>query len=795
MLRDVLFAARALRRSPVLLATAVMTLALGIGVSTGVFTVAYGLLMKPLPYAEPAGLVAIALHREAQPDSDVGVKLPEVGEWTRRTRAFARIAGYAGAEFTLRGVGDTRSVRGAMVTDGFFDLLGMPPQEGSTANVASANPEAVLSSKLANQLGRFGDWRMRGFTLGTGHFSATAIMPSAFTYPSDRFELWIPADAVPRISFFKDDDQRDFKLIARLAPGATLAQARDDASRVAMELNEGVIEPRRRYAWVKPLDEDRQRQARTTMVPFAAGAALVLAIACANVSGLLASRAAARRREFAVRRALGGDTKQLLRAAFAESVTLALGGWILGLVIAHGVVRAFVTFGAEALSGLQNAHLDPVAVFGSFLLCLLVGVVSGAAPAWRALRSEAGSVLKQTTDRGARSGVAARGTLVVAQVALTIVLLVCAGLLTRTVTKIVNAERGFVLQHASATRLLLGEGIRWNATDKIPVVDQLLLRTRALPGVVAAGVGSDLPPGGSQLMMTIRVTLGNKSEVFPLNLSAVTPGYLEGIGAQLIAGRLFEERDRLEKVPPVVVTETAARRLFFGREAVGRKWPAAIPTPAGRVQPTVIGVVRDVKYGGLDREAPAALFAPFGTLAPTQAFLVIRSSGDPMTLAPDIRRVVQQLDSSLPLFPPKSLEEVVAGSIADRRLRLQLSVVFAAMALVLAAVALWGAIAQTVVDRRRELAIRMALGSTDSEAVSLVVRGGLLLIGIGVATGVLAAALSARGLRHLLHGVTPLDPLTFVAGVAIAAIVSVIACYVPARRAAAISPSELLRDA
>ena len=794
MLRDVLFAARALRRTPVLLATAVLTLALGIGVSTGVFTVAYGLLMKPLPYAAPETLVAIGQHRPGQPDADVGVKLPEVDEWRRRTRAFAHIAGYAGGEFALRGVGETRSVRGAMVTDGFFDLLGVPPQEGSTIDVAGAHPVAVLTSKLADQFGRLGEWRTRGFTLGASHFSAAAIMPSAFTYPSDRFDLWLPAAAVPNISFFKNDDQRDFKLIARLGPGVTLAQARDDAARVSMELNEGLTEFRRRYAWVKPLDEDRRRQARTAMVPFAAGAVLVLVIACANVSGLLASRAAARRREFAVRRALGGETAQLLGAAFAESVTIALGGWVLGLVIAHLVVRAFVAFGAEALSGLQYARLDAVAVIASFFLCLLVGIVSGAAPALRALRTEAGAVLKQTTDRGARSG-AARGALVVAQVALTIVLLVCAGLLTRTVTKIVNAERGFELQHASATRLLLGDGIRWNATDKVPIVDQLLSRIRALPGVTAAGIGSDLPPGGSQLMMTIRVTRENQSEVFPLNLSAVTPGYLEGIGVRLIAGRLFEERDLLEKVPSVVVTESGARRLFFGREAVGRKWPATLPTPAGRVQPTVIGVVRDVKYGGLDREAPAALFAPFGTLAPTQVFLVIRSNGDPMALAPDIRRVVQQLDPSLPVFPPKSLEEVVAASIADRRLRLQLSVVFAALALVLAAVALWGAIAQNVVDRRRELAIRMALGSTDGEAVSLVVRGGLLLIGIGVAAGVLGAALSARGLRHLLHGVTPLDPLTFVAGVAIALLVSVIACYVPARRAASISPSELLRDA
>ena len=778
-----------------LLATAVLTLALGIGVSTGVFTVAYGLLVKPLPYAEPDRLVSIVLHRKAHPGSDVGAKLTEIDEWKRRTRAFSHIVGSATAEFSLRGVGDSRSVRGAMVTDGFFELFGVAPQEGSTRDATGANPTAVLTSKLADQLGRHGEWRARGFTLGAAHFSAAAVMRPEFTYPSERTDLWVPAEAVPRISLFQNDDTRDFRLIARLAPGVTLAQARDDAGRVAIELNQGQIEPRWRYAWVRPLDEDRRRQAQTTMVPFAAGAVLVLAIACANVSGLLASRAVVRRREFAVRRALGSDTLQLLRAAFTESLTIAVAGWALGLLLAHFVIRAFAVLGAEALGGLQGIGLDAVTVAGSLVLCAVVGLLSGAAPALRAIGSEAGTVLRDTSERGGRTGVVARGALVVAQMALTIVLLVCAGLLTRTVMKIVQSERGFELQHASATRLLLGDGIRWNANEKIPVVQQLLSRLRALPGVVAAGVGSDLPPGGSQLTMTIRVTLGEKSELFPLNLSAVTPGYLEGIGVQLVSGRLFDERDVGAKVPAVVISQAAARRLFQDRDPVGRKWLAAIPTPAGRVQPVVIGVVRDIKYVGLDQDAPAVLFAPFGVLAPTQAYVVVRTSGDPMTMAPDIRRVVQELDPSLPAFPSKSLEEVVAGSIADRRLRLQLAIGFAALALILAAVALWGAIAQSVVERRRELAIRMALGSTDREAVSLVVRQGLLLMGIGASAGILGAVLSARGLRHLLHGVTPLDPVSFAAGIAVAGVVSLIACYVPARRAAAISPSELLRDA
>ena len=778
-----------------MLATAALTLSLGIGVSTGVFTVAYGLLLKPAPYADPSRLVSITIFRPAQAERDVGLKLPEVDDWRRRSRAFSHVAGHSGAEFALRGAGDTRSVRAAMVTDEFFDALGVPAAEGTTRQMTGANGVAVLTPKLVDQIDAAGEWRRREFQLGSGHFSAVAIMPRAFVYPAERIDLWVPAASVPRISFFKNDDQRSFRLFARLRPGVTMEQAQEDAERIAGELNAGLPDGQRRYASVKPFDHEARRRARVTMVPFAAGALLVLVIACANVSGLLASRAAMRRPEFAVRRALGGNTKQLLGAAFAESLTIALAAWLAGLGIAYVVIRGFVTLGTEALSNVATLSLDGPAVAGSFALCVVVGIAAGAAPALRALRSDAGTVLKQTSDRAARSGGAIAGALVVGQVALTVVLLVCAGLLTRTVMKIVEAERGFELQRASATRLLLGEGIRWNATEKLPLVEHLLAEVRRVPGIVAAGVGSDLPPGGAQLMMTIRIVRDDTSEVMPLSFSAVTPGYLEGIGATLVRGRLFEERDATATVPPVVITESASRRLLGERDPIGREWPATIPTPAGNVRPTIIGVVRDIKYGGLDQEPPPALFAPFASLAPTQAYLVVRTAGDPMAVSPAIRQIVQRLDSSMPAFPSRSLEEVVAGSIADRRLRLQLASVFAALALALAAVALWGAIAQSVVERRRELAIRLALGSTDGEAVSLVVRRGAALIGMGIACGVLAAALSARGLRHLLHGVTPLDPATFLGGVTLAALVSLLACYLPARRAASISPSELLRAA
>jgi putative ABC transport system permease protein len=330
-------------------------------------------------------------------------------------------------------------------------------------------------------------------------------------------------------------------------------------------------------------------------------------------------------------------------------------------------------------------------------------------------------------------------------------------------------------------------------------------RARALPGVVSAGVGSDLPPGGNQLTMTIRLIDERRGidESHNLGWASATPGYLEAIGAQVIAGRLFDERDRHASPPSIVVSESAARALMRDRDPIGREWPAGLPGPAGkRVRPRVIGVIRDVKYGGLDRSSPSlTIFVPWEHLAPGNAHLVVRTGpalsgveGPSDAIAPALRRIVQELDPTLPVFTPQTLEEAVMESLADRRLRLQLAIAFAVLATALAAIALWGAVAQSVLDRRHELAVRLALGATSGNAVTLMLRSGLLLLGLGVVLGGAAGVAAGRTLRHLLHGVSPFDPMTFAAGLGIAALVSLVACYVPARRAASISPAELLRQ-
>jgi putative ABC transport system permease protein len=797
-LADLRFALRALLGTPIVFAASVLTLALGTGLATGVFAVAYGVLLRPLPYAEPDRLIVITpFIRDGRGE---GVPLTEFAEWQRRLRSFEAVAGYATGSFTLRGAGDPRSVRGAMVTPAFFDVLGAPPREGSTRQFPADHGGAVLGSRIVDQIGHDGAWRQRGLTVGSSDFGAIAVLGPAFEFPDARTDVWVRADDVPAVTLFSVQDQRRFTIFGRLTPGVTLEQARDDARRVVREIEElkPAADRRQRDARVEPLDASVRRGAREAVLPFVFGAVLVLLVACANVSGLLVGRAIARQREFAVRRALGGGVAHLLRASLAESVAVTAIGWIGGLWIAWFVVRLFESRAAAAIPNLRSVHLDAPVVLGSFELAILVALVSGAAPALRAVRANPNTALKQSSERIGRAGRAFRGGLVIAQIAATIVLLVAAGLLTRTIARIVAAERGFEAANATAMRLMLTETVRFNATERAPFIQQLVEQARVLPGVVAAGVGSDLPPGNNQLTMTIGLIDRARgiNERYDFGWAAATPGYLEAIGATLVKGRMFEDRDRGVLTPALVVSESAARAMFRDRDAVGREWPAAIPSGGGkRIRPRVIGVVRDVKYGGLDRSTPAlTLFCQWEHLAPGNAHLVVRTSGPSASIAPALRRLVQQIDPSLPLATPQTLDEVVSTAIGERRLRLQLATAFAALALALAAIALWGAVAQNVLDRRHELAVRLALGATAGNAVGLMLRGGLVLIAIGVAIGGLASAAAARAIRHLFFGVSPIDPIIFAAGVGIAALVSVVACYVPARRAAAISPAELLRQ-
>jgi predicted permease len=416
----------------------------------------------------------------------------------------------------------------------------------------------------------------------------------------------------------------------------------------------------------------------------------------------------------------------------------------------------------------------------------------GAAPALAALQG--GAVNLRTGGTGAGRPGRVRSSLIVIQVALAVVLLTSGALLTRTIVGLLRSGAGITSGGTMVSQLMLTETTRFDAAGRGPLLDELLRRIRALPGVTSAGAGSSLPPNNAYLEVRVRLVDGSRESVHSLSLSPVTPGYLEAIGARLLAGRHFSAGDSSRERPVAVISESAARALMEGRDPIGRELPMGlVGSMRGRPHATVIGVVSDIKYGGLEEPAGPTIYVMWTELPAGQAFLAVRTSGNPLSAVPAVRQILRELDPGMPLQPARSLDDVLQRSVADRRLRALLGGSIGCLAFAVALVGLSGGLARVVSERRYELAIRAALGATPARAVRMVMTEGAVLAGAGLAVGIAAALAAGRMLASMLYGVSPHDPFTLVGVAAFVAVMTLAACYLPARRAARVDPLELLR--
>lgn len=796
---DLRFAIAALRSSRWTAAIAILTIGLGTGVNTAVLAVAYGILVRPLPYAEAARLVIVSDTEGA----DLPIRLERVAEWQSRLRALGPIGAYAPGEFTMRAAGEPRTVRAAVVTSQFFEALGVRPVHGEPFRSDTAG-EIAVSSRLAQQMASAAGGQRastasvlsRSVSIGQVAYTIGAVMPHSFAFPSDEIDVWIPARSVAGVRMFTTRDLRNFHLVARLAPGVTVEQARDDVRRVQAEVDaEALARPNPRRASVRPLSDAISGSVRPVLQAFVGAAVLVLLVSCANVATLLVGRFVGRERELAIRLAIGADSWRLVRTALAESLLIAFGGSLCGLAIAAGLLRLLVHFAGGVLPRLAEVAIDPPVLAATLLVTLAVALLCGLGPALSAARTTFAPAFRQTGASGTRTSRRARAMLVTAQIVLSIVLLSGAGLLTRTVVKLLNEDGGIQPDRALTMKLMLSESTQFDAASRGPFIQELLARIRALPGVESAGVGSNLPPRVSQLQFTVAMVTNSREEMTAINLGAVTPGYLESLGARLIRGRLFEEADTLRDAAIIVISETAARQFSPSEDLIGRELPFGLPRAGGkRVPPRVVGIVGDIKFKGLEQPAGGAMYVQWKDLPAGVSYLVVRTAGDPSSMATAVRDVVRRTDSGMPVPQLRTLGEEAAESIAERRLRVVPAVAFAVLALAVALVGLSGTMTRAVAERRRELAIRAAVGATPRQAVWLIVRDGALVSAVGLVLGLGAAAVAGRALARLLYGVSPYDPLTFAAVTSLIAATTLAACYIPARRAANVEPLELLRE-
>ena len=775
-LNDLRRVARGLARQPGVTALVVLTLALGIGLNTAAFAVAYGVLWRPLAYPDADRLVTITAQYH-EDEAAGGFGPDRFREWAGRLRV-AELAGHETRERSVRGAGPARIARVATVTERFFDVLGVPAAAGVAPSLPAGDPRAVVSARVAASLGAAPAAVVGlGITIGDAPYTVAGVMPSAFTFPTPAVDVWVPMPPAPPVGTSLD-------LVGRLTQGATVEQARDDAARVVRDVNGDDWR-----AAVTPLESVLLDAVRPALTAALAAAMLVLLAACANAMTLLVGRSMARRREFAVRLALGVGLRHLYCATFAEGLVVAAAGLVAGSFLAWIAVRLFATSAAAVLPRAAEIQFeDPMLLAAAAASSLVAAVACGAASTAGMPRGQrlgpsgaAGPVATPTARR-------LRATLVVAQVSTAVVLLAGAGLLARSMDALLAEDGGFDSSHVLVAKLMLGDSRFADDGASAGFVDRLLAEVRRLPGVDAAGLGSLLPPTDAPTTINLRFLSDTRDDTLSMSFGAVTPGFFEALGTPLHAGRRFDAADERAETPDVVVSASTARFLYPDAHAVGRGPRFALERFGIDRETTVQGVVADMKYAGLEAGPDASIYVPWRHRPMGLAHLVVRTADDPSGILSAVRDLILSLNPGLPVPEVRTLDDHVAGSIAGRRLQMVPAAAVGGLALLVAMVGVFGALTRAVTERRLELATRAAIGASPARLVRLIMRDSLAVGAVGVTVGLAAAAGVARGLSSLLYGVGPYDAATFAVVAGSVLVATSVASLLPARRAARVDP-------
>ncbi|HEU4631138.1 MAG TPA: ABC transporter permease [Gemmatimonadaceae bacterium] len=797
---DVRHALRGLRRQPLYALAALVTLAVGIGATTAVFSVVRGVLLRPLPYPEADRVVRVAsVHAGEQ----IAVSPPDFVDWRARGRSFAGLAASYESTVSLTGAGQPERFLQARVTADLFDVLGVRPLLGRTFVAGEDEPGAPQVAVLGERLWRtrFGaDSGILGRVLVLDDVPTTVVgvVPAAVRYPS-AVDLWLPARLAPDDLAPSSRGARWLTVVGRLAPGATLAGARAEMHAVARQL--AAEDPKHDAGWdaaVVPLREQLVGDVRTPLLVLLGAVGFVLLIAAANVASLSLARATARRAELAVRVALGAGRGRLVRQLVTESLCLAALGALGGVGLALLGTRLLVRLAPPGLPRLPDVRVDAGVLVFAAVVALATGVAVGLATALQAGAADPSARLREG-GRGA-AGQAAhlrwRGGLVVTEIALAIVLLVGAGLLLRSFGRLTDVDPGFRPEGVATFSVTLSA--RYDTPERQRLFAAALLeRVRALPGVDAAGSSFNLPFTDASFRLTFTIDdrpLADGAEEPRAQFRMVSPGYFAAMGIPLRRGRAFTDADRDGAPYVVVLSEETARRFFPGEDPIGRRIETGWSDGGAELGGVVVGVVGDVRQFGLADDLTPHVYVPYAQWPIDELTVVAHTRGDPARLVAEARDVVQALDPALPVYDATTLPRLLGASLGAQRFYLALLAIFAGVAVVLAAVGIYGLVAYGVAARAREIGVRVALGATPGGVVRLLVRQGLRLAAVGIVAGLAGAATLARLLRGLLFEVGTADPATYAAVAAAVAALVVAATWLPARRAARIDPTEALRE-
>ena len=808
LLQDIRYGIRTLAKTPGFTAIAILTLALGIGANSALFSVVNGVLLNPLPYPEPDQLISVYANTSSFGHSSITYL--NFLDWQKNNRSFSEIAARRGESPVLTGVGEGEQLRGVMISSNFFAVMGVEPIAGRTfrpeEDKVGAAPVAIIGAGLwARKFGSAPDIIGKPITLTGKSYVVIGIIPASFSLYEHPSDVYIP------IGQWDDPTFRDRKVsfgtraYGRLKPGVTVQQAQADMDVVARNLASAYPEADKGAGIaLVPLKQDMVGDIQPILLVLLGAVGFVLLIACANVANLLLARSTGRTREFAIRSALGAGRARVIRQLLTESVLLAIAGGGLGLLVAYSGTKAVLRTLPQALPRAHEVGLDLRVVFFTLGISLLVGMLFGLAPALKLSRSGVSETLKE----GGRGSSGARhktqSTFVAIELALALVLLVGAGLMIRSLTALWNVNPGFNPHNVLTFDVTLPPGLGQNPSGLRSVLRQIHGTLTAIPGVQAVSMqGGSLPMSGDSELPFWKEGQpkpATQDEMTEALFYLVESDYLKAMGTPLLRGRFFTEQENERAPAVVVIDEVFARKYYPNEDPIGKRINLAILDS----QPEIIGIAGHVKHWGLDSDATATIqaqiYLPFmqipDRLMPLIASgigLVARTQGPPGDVVPVIRATMTKLNSNEVIHGVNTMDQIVADSLADRRFSMILLGVFAALALVLSSIGIYGVISYLVGQRTHEIGIRMALGAQQSDVMKLVLGQGMRMALIGVGIGLAAAIGLTRLMSKMLFSVSATDPITLIGVSVLLTIVALLACYIPARRAMRTDPIVALR--
>ena len=813
LLQDLRYTLRMLAKSPGFAAVAILTLALGIGANTAIFSIVNGVLLNPLPFPHPQELTV--LYEHTPNDEKSSISYPNFLDWQRTNSTFASMAAYRHQDFNVTASGEPERVRGGMISAEFFPILGVKPLLGRLfardEDRQGAAPVVLLAEGFWQR--RFGSARDiigKQIIMDGDPYTIIGVIPASFHLSTFNFggikDVYVPVAQTKDPYFYHRDVHEGMDAIGRLKPGVSLAAAQADMAQITGDLAAAYPDAdKSRGATVVPLRDALVHEVRPYLWLLLGAVAFVLLIACVNVGNLQLARSTGRAHEFAIRRALGADRWRVARQLLTESVALGIAGGALGACVAAWGTQAAIRLLPETLPRAEDVGLDGHVLTFTIAISVLAGVVFGLVPALKMSRSGVQETLKEG-GRGASAGrQRAQSVFVVGEMALALVLLTGAGLMIRTLARLWSVNPGFNPKNVLVFEATLAPSLGINAATNRSAIRELSKTLRAIPGVQAASVTGGAVPmyGDDELPFWIdgQTKPANVSEMNQALSYFVESGYLKAMQIPLLRGRFIAPTDDEHSPQVIVIDENFARKYFPGQEPIGKRIHLAIIN----MDPEIVGVVGHVKHWGLDSEADRhplqeQAYSPFLQIpdavlsGPPQAEVVLRSTGSPLEMVGAVREALTKLNGQNVMYEATTMEAIIADSLAARRFSMILLSIFATLALLLSSVGIYGVISYVVGQRTREIGIRIALGAQRSTVLRLILGEGMKMAMFGIVVGVVAAAGLTRLMSQLIFGVSAADPVTFAAVIIILTTVAFAACFVPARRAMRVDPIIALRS-